>query len=248
MRKPHCHIMGKNCLIEVFNKAPERILEVYTTHKMGSDDLYNTLQEDSIHITQVNKDKLFTLTNSESHQGWVAKLQGRRYINAKDFLAENEEKETSLVVLLDSIFDPHNMGAIIRTAECFGVDLIVYSKNRGCEITPVVAKTSSGATELIQISKVSNLAETIKLFQKEGYWAVGAELSDKSQDLYSFDFPEKTLLVMGSEGKGLQPIVSKACDFHVSIEMLGQIDSLNVSQATAVILSGYRRTFNSKNQ
>ena len=142
-------------------------------------------------------------------------------------------------MLLDSIFDPQNVGAILRSCECFGVDAVIISKIRGCSITPTVTKTSVGATELVPIAEVSNLTTTIEKFQKAGYWAVTAEISDKAIPLNTFEYPEKTVLILGSEGKGVQKIISKKADFHVFIPMLGRIDSLNVSQAAAVFMHSY---------
>jgi len=233
-------IMGRNCLFEILKASPERLIEVYTSQKSG-DALYDALIKEGIRLIDTPKKKLNHLVDSESHQSYVAKVKPRPLIEVKDFL--REEKDASLVLMLDSIFDPQNLGAILRAAVCFGVDLVIYSKNRGADITPTVSKTSAGATELIPISKVSNLAETQKAFQKADYFAIGAEISDKTQSLYDFQFPEKTLLIMGSEGKGIQPLLSKKCDGHIYIPMLGNIDSLNVSQATAVLLSSYRRQY-----
>lgn len=231
-------IMGRNCLFETLKASPERLIEVYTSQKSG-DALYDALIKEGIRLIDTPKKKLHHMVDSESHQSYVAKVKPRPLIEVKAFL--REEKDASLVLMLDSIFDPQNLGAILRAAVCFGVDLVIYSKNRGADITPTVSKTSAGATELIPISKVSNLAETQKAFQKADYFAIGAEISDKAQSLYDFQFPEKTLLIMGSEGKGIQPLLSKKCDEHVYIPMLGNIDSLNVSQATAVLLSSYQR-------
>lgn len=241
MKKQYRRIMGRNCIGELVKSAPERIVEVYTSQRDPRDSLLLELQKAGIPIKQVHKSELSKSVDSESHQSYVAAVKEREQLSIKDFL--KEEKENRLVLMLDSIFDPQNLGAILRAAECFGVDLVLFSKNRGTDITPVVAKTSVGATELMPILKVSNLAETMKSFQKEGFWAVAAEAGEGSESLHDFKFPNKTLLILGSEGKGIQPLISKKCDFHLRIPMLGKIDSLNVSQATAVLLSHYRREF-----
>lgn len=230
-------IMGKNCIREVLSATPERLLEVYTCQK-PTDTLYQELQKSAIKIKIVPKHTLTELASSDSHQSYVAAVRPRANIDLKSFLKLPREK--SLVLMLDSIHDPQNLGSILRSAECFGADLVVFSKNRGADITPTVSKTSAGASELIPISKISNLAEAIKAFQKAGFWAVTADVGSHCQSLYAFEFPAKTLLIMGSEGKGVQPLIHKLCDFHLTIPMLGRIDSLNVSQATAVICSHYR--------
>jgi 23S rRNA (guanosine2251-2'-O)-methyltransferase len=242
MTQRNYYIMGKNSIRELLRTSPERIIEVYTCQSSEKDPLLGELSKKRIPLREVNKNKLTDMVNSDSHQSFVAAVKEKAPVDLKQFLKQTLSH--SLVVMLDSIYDPQNMGAILRAAECFGADLVVYSKNRGTDVTPVVTKTSSGATELVPICKVSNLAETVKLFQEAGYWAVAAEGGAKSSGIYSFDFPEKTLLILGSEGEGVQQILSKNADFHVSIPMLGQIDSLNVSQAAAVFLSHYRKRFN----
>lgn len=236
-------IMGRNSIHEVLKSHPERIIKVYTSQTKGLDSLYLSLKKKGIKIVQAPKQTLSQMVSSESHQSYVAQIKDTPLIHVKDFLHEAKNQDQSLVIMLDSIFDPQNLGSIIRSCECFKTDLVIYSKNRGCDITPVASKTSAGATELVAISKVSNLAETMQLFQKEGYFAICADVSERSTSLYEFSFPEKTLLIMGSEGEGIQPLLKKKCDFHISIPMLGQIDSLNVSQATAVFLNAYRNFF-----
>ncbi len=243
MARPPRFIMGRNCIAEVLKAHPKRIDAVYTSQKPGGDALYSALESSGIRLIDTPKKKLTQMVDSESHQSYVAAVQELPFIQVKDFIESSKDKTHSLVLLLDSIYDPQNLGAMMRAAECFGVDLVIYSKNRGTDITPVTTKTSAGATELVPISKVSNLVETVKAFQQADYWAIATDVGEKSQSLYELKFPEKTLIVMGSEGKGLQPILSKKCDFHVSIPMLGNIDSLNVSQATAVLLNSYRSFF-----
>ena len=231
--------MGKNCIMEVAKASPERLVQVYTSQKNNSDPLLVLLKEKGVISRFVPKRNLSDMVESDSHQGFVAEIKEKNNPTVKEFLANSSSDDPSLVLMLDSIYDPQNLGAIIRAAECFGVDLVVFSRNRGTDITAVVTKASVGASELIPIAKVSNLNETVKAFQKEGFWAVTAEGGPTSQSLYEFEFPQKTLLIMGSEGKGVQPILSKTSDFHVEIPMKGQIDSLNVSQATSVLLSSY---------
>lgn len=228
-------IMGRNCITEVLKAAPERLVEVYTYQ---TDELYHQLKACKIPIKKRSKKELSEMVSSDSHQSYVAAIKETNRPVIKEFL--NAPREKSLVLMLDSIFDPQNFGTLLRAAECFGVDLVIYSKNRGTDITPVVSKTSVGASELAPISKVSNLAETARTFQKAGYWVLAAAIGEKAQNLYDVQFPEKTLLIVGSEGAGIQPLLLKLCDVLITIPMCGQIDSLNVSQATAILLNAYR--------
>ncbi len=240
MKRNYRLVMGKNCLKELLKNDPKRIVEVYTCNQSDKDELQQKLQKLSIPIKKISKKMLDNLVDSTSHQSYAAAVKERGRIELKDFFYKKQEADSSLVVMLDSIFDPQNFGAILRACECFGVDLVIYSKNRGCEITPVVSKTSSGASEFVPIIKVSNLADTLNVFKDEGYLVVSSALAQGSQSLFDFEFPKKTLLIFGSEGKGIQPLLLKKSDFIVQIPMLGKIDSLNVSQAASVFLSHYK--------
>lgn len=236
-------IMGRNCILEVLSYSPERLVEVYTSQKNENDTLFHELVRKKITVLERSKKQLSQMVESESHQGFVAAIKERGHFTIKEFLEKNKDADQGLVLMLDSIYDPQNLGAILRAAECFGVDLVIYSKNRGSDITPTVTKTSAGATELVSICKVSNLADTLQFFQNEGYAALSADIGEKAQSLYDFKFPKKSLIIMGSEGVGVQPLLRKKCDYHITIPMFGRIDSLNVSQATSIILNGYRNYF-----
>jgi len=230
MRNPF--IMGRNCLKEVLKTKPEVILKIFTYKK--DDPILEDAKKQGIQIEFVPKPKLSTMVNSESHQGVVARLRERVYTDLREFLENAPEK--ALVVMCDGITDPQNFGAILRAAECFGVSAVIYSKNRGVEITPVVSKTSVGASELVPLLRVSNLAETMKRFQKEGFTAVVADVDKSAHSLNSFPFSDRTLLILGAEGRGVQPLICQKADGRVEIPLDGQIDSLNVSQAASILL------------
>lgn len=226
-------IMGKNCIREVLKSDPKRFSRVFSSQKDG--ELVDALKSKGVRVQFASKQKLYSLVQSESHQSFVAEVKERKYPDLKTFLEEQNDR--SLVVLCDSITDPQNFGAILRASECFGVDGVVWSKNRNVGVTPVVSKVSVGASELLTLIPVSNLAESVKKFQEAGYVAVAAESREGSESLFSFSFPDKVLLILGAEGKGIQPLLSKRADHHLEIPMLGRIDSLNVSQAAAIFLS-----------
>jgi len=233
-------IMGKNCIREVLRTAPERIVTVYTLQGNNQDPFYKELVKSGISIQHVSKNELSELVDSTSHQSFIAAIRQRKLLSAQEFLKEVPANRPSFALMLDSIFDPHNFGAILRAAECFGVDCVIYSKNRGTDVTAVVTKVSSGASELIPLIKVSNLAETAKLFQEEGFVVISADVGENSHSLEAYDFPERTLLILGSEGEGIQPLLKKRSDVILKIPMYGKIDSLNVSQAASVFLYAYR--------
>jgi 23S rRNA (guanosine2251-2'-O)-methyltransferase len=156
--------MGRNCIAEVLKSSPRRLVEVYTSQKPHSDALYTELKKKKIAIKHITKKELSKMVQSESHQAYIAAVKERVRADMNSFLERSYDRDNSIVLMLNSIYDPQNLGAIIRAGECFGVDLVVYSKNRGADITPVTTKTSAGATELVPIVKVSNLVETMKRF------------------------------------------------------------------------------------
>jgi len=178
------------------------------------------------------------LAGTDSHQGVVVRLKHRHYHQLEQFLESEESTGPGVILALDSINDPHNFGAILRAAECFGVKAVAWSRNRGSGITPVVTKVSSGASELVRLMPVSNLASTLETLKAAGFWVVCADSSEDAVALGQSDLPERLVLVLGSEGNGVQPLIRKRADFVVRIPMKGKIDSLNVAQAAAVMLAG----------
>lgn len=227
-------VMGKNCLLELLNRAPQRIIKILLSAK--DEELKAQIQRAGLTFSEVNKKELSDLLNSDSHQGVAASIKEKKQPALNDYLEESFEKERDLILVFDSINDPQNLGTLMRAAECFGVGAVMWSKNRGVDITPVVAKTSVGASELVTVIRVSNLSESIKRCKKEGYEVITAEVGKEAKSLNDFTFPKKSMIIMGSEGKGVRELLSKQADHKLYIPMKGQIDSLNVSQATSVFL------------
>ncbi|MFA6118905.1 MAG: 23S rRNA (guanosine(2251)-2'-O)-methyltransferase RlmB [Parachlamydiales bacterium] len=230
------YIMGKNTIAEVLKYKENHIIEVFTS-KERNDPLIQEFLKKNIPIRFVNKSMLTSMVKSESHQNIVAKTKSRNYFDLKEFLNLMDKKSSSVVLMLDSIYDPQNLGSILRSSECFSCDGVVFSKNRGSDITPVVTKAAAGATELLNLIKVSNLATTIDGFIEHGYSILATTLDSDAKDITSFEFTDKSLIIMGSEGEGIQPILLKKSDYKIHIPMTGKLQSLNVAQATAVILS-----------
>ncbi|MFZ4772945.1 MAG: 23S rRNA (guanosine(2251)-2'-O)-methyltransferase RlmB [Chlamydiia bacterium] len=225
-------IMGKNTIAEVASHQPKRIISILTTSKV----LLNDYGRAGFRVKLADKSELTRIAGSDSHQGVLADVIDEE-ISLKHCFAQLKEKKKSVVVLLDSIQDPQNMGAIMRACECFGVDFIMHTRNRGTPITPVVAKVSMGGSEIVPRIEVSNSVDACKKLQAEGFWIASLELSSQSESIYTFDYPDKICFVFGSEGDGVKALLSKTADFHLIIPMLGHIDSLNVSQAASVVLA-----------
>lgn len=224
------YVIGKHALIELLNNAKEKIKKVY----LANNELVSQLEGKRVSYEIVSKDRLTKLCGYDMHQGVVVEIIEREFIPLSDFLQNSEEK--SIVLMCDNISDTQNFGSLARLCDCFGVDALVFSKNRGAEITPFAAKAASGAFELINLIRVSNLYDSVLKFKENGYSVVIADVSENSKSINDFTFSKKTLLVVGSEGFGVQPLIKKAADFIVKIELLGKIDSLNVAQATAIFL------------
>lgn len=233
------YIMGKNCIEEVIKFSPKRIKKIFFVNE--DRELIKKIENLRIPYQVVSKTEITKLVNSESHQSIVAQVSERIFPDFSDYLNDSWEKETDLILVLDSISDPQNLGTLLRCAECFGVGAVLWSKNRGSDITPVVSKASVGASELVTIIKVSNLVESVKKAKNEGYEVITAEVGNNTISIDAFDFPKKTVLIMGSEGEGVRQLLSKQADYKIYIPMQGAIDSLNVSQATTVFLYQWRK-------
>lgn len=233
-------IMGLHAVEEVLLMAPERLIQVYTTAGEGADkrkqEVLNECAKKRVPVQKVPFDLLTKMAGSDSHQSFAAHVKGRRYFDVPEFLLEMENREKVFVLALSLIFDPQNFGAILRAAECFGVDGVAWSKNRGCDLTPLVTKASSGASELMRLIRISNLADGVDKWQKAGYEVVATVADANAAALSEFAFAPKTVLIMGSEGEGIQPLLIEKADKFLTIPMKGKIKSLNVSQASAVIL------------
>ncbi len=171
----------------------------------------------------------------KAHQGVVARSAPFPYADLEEVLVPRDGAPL-LVVLLDHLTDPHNVGAIVRTAACVGANGIVLPDRRSAGINATVRKAAAGATAHIPIAQVTNIAQTIAAFKKRGLWIAGADAGEGAESMYDVDFNRDLALVIGAEGAGLAPLVAKNCDFRVKIPMLAGVASLNASVAAAVLL------------
>lgn len=191
--------------------------------------------ERGIPVVECEKQKLDELSLGAPHQGMIAMAAEKEYVTVDEILAIAEERgEKPLIVISDGITDPHNLGALIRCAEGAGAHGLIIPKRRAVGLTPVVSKASAGAIEHLAVAKVSNIAQTVAELQEKGVWVYAAEAG--GQAYYETDFRGPCALVFGSEGDGVSRIVKEKADMIVSIPMYGQVNSLNVSTAAAVIL------------
>lgn len=227
-------IMGVHAILELLEHAPEKILRVYTVASKKSEVL-DLCAKKKIAVSFVSLDHLTKMTGSDSHQSFAAQIRPRQYLDVAQFV--EDDRETSFVLMLDQIFDPQNFGALIRCAECFGASAIAWSKNRGADLTAVAAKTSCGASELLPLIRVSNLATAVDQFKEAGYEIVATLLDENAESAFRFSYAPKTVLIMGSEGEGIQPLLRKKADKSIYLPMAGKIQSLNVAQTAASLLA-----------
>lgn len=241
MNDPHSYphnsrtlVIGSHAIKELLKYAPDRLIRLFTVRSKES-EIIAECEKKRIPISYTSAEELNKMAGTDSHQSLVAQIKQREYADLKQFL--QKDRDHSFVLMLDQIFDPQNFGAIIRSAECFGADAVVWSKNRGSDITPIVTKASCGASELIPLIRISNLAETAEQFKKAGYEIVASLLEPTSESAFEFTFAPRTVLIMGSEGEGIQPLLQKKADRSIYLPMSGKIQSLNVAQATAALLA-----------
>lgn len=199
-----------------------------------------------IPVIEADKHKLDALADGGNHQGVVAFCASHEYASVDDILNSAREKGSEpFVIVLDKITDPHNLGSILRTANCAGADGVIIPKRGGVGLNETVAKTSAGAIEYVPVAKVTNIAQTIEKLKKEGLWAVGAEAG--GDVMYDTDLTGPVALVIGSEGEGISRLVKEKCDFLCEIPMYGNVNSLNASVAAAVMMYEVVRRRKSKN-
>lgn len=187
-------------------------------------------------VVEADRRKLDGMSRTHAHQGVIALAAVREYVSVDDILADAAAKnEPPLIVVCDEISDPHNLGAIIRTAECAGAHGVVIPKRRSAGLTAVVAKTSAGAVAHVPVARVPNIPTLLKDLKKQGVWVFGTA-ADGTTALYDADLKGPAAIVIGSEGDGMTRLAAENCDFLVSIPMRGKLNSLNASAAAAILL------------
>ena len=231
-------IEGRNAVIEAL-RAGTAVDKVYiakgeTDATLGH--IASTARGKGIVVVEADRRKLDGMSRTHAHQGVIALAAVREYASVDDILNAAEEKgEPPLIVVCDELSDPHNLGAVLRTAECAGAHGVIIPKRRSAGLTAVVAKTSAGAVSHIPVARVPNLPALLKELKEEGVWVFGAA-ADGTTPLYQADLKGPAAIVIGSEGTGMGRLVAEKCDFKVRIPMKGRLNSLNASAAAAIML------------
>jgi len=231
-------IAGRNAVRELLlGEGDVEKIYVQRGEREGSiNQLVAMAKDKRIPLIEVEKSKLDRMLPGVRHQGIIAQVPEEEYSSVEDILAYAAElSEEPFVVILDGVVDPHNLGAIIRSAECMGAHGIIIPKRRAVGLTATVAKASAGAISHMRVARVTNLASTVDELKEKGLWIYGADMGGES--VYKTDTRGAVGLVLGSEGEGISRLVREKCDFIISIPMFGKLNSMNVSCAAAVLLA-----------
>jgi 23S rRNA (guanosine2251-2'-O)-methyltransferase len=231
-------VAGKHAVIEALRsgRTLNKVWIAESAQKHVITPVISEAKKIGVIIQYVDKRKLDQLAAGINHQGVVAQVAPYDYVEVDDLLAAAKAKdETPFLLLLDEIEDPHNLGSILRTAECTGVHGVIIPKRRSVGVTATVSKTSAGAAAYVPVARVTNMAQTIEALKEEGIWVAGADAS-ADQFAYESDLKMPLAIVIGNEGKGIGRLVKEKCDFLVKLPMYGQLNSLNASVAAAVIM------------
>ena len=218
------YIYGKN----VAKDIKQKIEKVYVVNNFKEKQLLNNIKAPIVYVDKTKLDKMV----GGLHQGIVMKIADYEY---KDI----SELNSDIIVILDHLEDPHNLGAIIRTCEAAGITDIIIPKDRSVSINSTVMKTSAGCLDRVNICQVTNLVQSINYLKKKGYWIIGTDMI--GTDYKNINYSGKIVIIIGNEGRGMSRIVKESCDFVASIPMKGKVNSLNASVAAAIILFETRR-------
>lgn len=238
-------IEGKNAIFEC-RRANRGIKKLYVLSGIKDEKvnaLIDELKKTGTIIKFVDRDELDSMALTKSHQGIIAEVEDYKYVEVSEIIDYAKSKnEEPFVVLLDEIEDPHNFGAIIRSAECVGVHGVIIKNRNQAMVTAAVVSSSAGATEFMKIARVTNISKTIEELKKQGMWFACADMD--GTEMSKTNLKGSIGLVVGSEGNGVSRLVKEKCDFVVKIPMKGHIDSLNVSVATGILLYEINRQRN----
>lgn len=227
-------VYGKNPVIEAIRA--KKAIKVYLTSNFSDQKVLSLIKENKINYVTVNPNEMERMANNGVHQGIAAELKPYQTVSLEEIIHKAKNKEKKIIVILDGIEDPHNLGAILRSADVFEASGIILPKHNSVSLNATVAKTSAGAINYVPVAVVNNLNQAIKTLKEEGYWIVATDGSANiSYSSIKYDFP--VVVVIGSEGKGVSPLVLKNSDYIVKIPQFGHVNSLNASVAAGILLA-----------
>lgn len=234
---PEDMVAGRNAVMEALkgSRSVNKLMIANGSTEGSIKEIIAVAKEKGVNIQYGDRSKLDSIARGIRHQGVLAQVAPVQYADLEDILqVAKDRNEPPFIVLLDELEDPHNLGAILRTADAAGVHGVLIPKHRSCPLSATVAKTSAGAVEHVPVARVGNLVQTIKKLKQEGLWVAAADMDGK--DYYDTDLTGPLLLIIGSEGQGVGRLVKEQCDFVVRIPMVGKINSLNASVAGSILM------------
>jgi 23S rRNA (guanosine2251-2'-O)-methyltransferase len=235
---PEDVLIGRNAVMEALKsgRGINKLLVARGDREGSIHEIISLAKERGIVVEFVEKTRIEAIAGSLRHQGVLAYVSPVEYAELEDILASAGEKgQAPFLLLLDELEDPHNLGALLRTADAVGVHGVLIPKRRSCPLSSTVAKTSAGAVEYVPVARIGNVVQTIRGLKEKGLWVVGADV-DGTNDYYDANLTGPIVLVIGSEGKGLARLTKENCDFLVRLPMLGKINSLNASVAGSILM------------
>ena len=234
MNKESNLIYGKNPVIEAI--TAKKAIRVFLTNNFTDQKILSLIKINNIPISTVTPHEMDKMANNGVHQGVLAELKPYQTVSLEEIIHKAKNKEKKIIVMLDGIEDPHNLGAIMRSADVFEASGIILPKHNSVSLNATVAKTSAGAINYVPVAVVNNLNQAIQVLKEEGYWIVATDGSAKiSYSSIKYDFP--VVVVIGSEGKGVSSLVLKNSDYIVKIPQFGHVNSLNASVAAGILLA-----------
>ena len=236
------YIFGKNTVANALSHN-DSIKEIYMVSSFQDERINKLIKQNRVKVIKKSSQEINALVGNVNHQGVVALCDEYKYLTLKQLITKLENKENPLIVLLDGLEDPHNLGAILRSVDAFGADGVIIGANRQVRLNATVAKVSTGAIEYVDVAMVTNLNQASKELKEAGYWVVASD-GEAKQDYREIDYNMKTVLIVGSEGFGVSQLLLKNSDFIVKIPMVGHVNSLNASVACALFLA---QIYNSRN-
>ena len=234
---PEDVLAGRNAVMEALKGSSRinRLMIANGSNEGSVREMVAIAKDKGIPVQFVERTKIESIARGIRHQGVLAQVAPVEYVELEDILQVAKDKnEPPFILLLDELEDPHNLGAILRTADAAGVHGVLIPKRRSCPLSATVAKTSAGAVEYVPVARIGNIVQTIKALKNEGLWVAAADMDGK--DYHDSDLTGPLLLIVGSEGQGVGRLVKEQCDFVVSLPMVGKINSLNASVAASILM------------
>ena len=224
-------VYGKNVVKQMLMDN-SKIKQIYMS--VDDRDVEQLARKQRVQLKRVDKKTLTQMTKTDRHQGVVAEVDPYRLYSVDEIVQNVSEDGKGLIIMLDELEDPHNLGAILRTADAIGATGVIFKKTNAVGLTPTVAKVSAGAIDTVKCASVTNLSRTLEDLQKKGWWAVGTDMDGQDYRSVKYDF--NTVLIIGNEGKGISRLLREKCDFVVSLPMRGKIESLNAAVSAGILM------------